>query len=180
MLCVGSADAQSVESIMRARERLELTEQQIQQLDALRRESVQRRNAEMAQIAELRSQLEAGQARRSDLMAAMEDQQEARQATAEQRRASIDAVLTEAQRETLQQMGRRDRRQRAGARPRAGQGPVRGPRAGVAPGRGPGAGAGFAPGRGPGFAPGPRAGRGAGPQPGDAGLIPADPDSGPR
>jgi len=136
--------AQSVEAIMRARERLELTEQQIAQLDAIRQEAVAQRSAEMARIAELRSQLEAGQIRRSDLMAAMEDQQDARQGRAEERRASIESVLTEAQRESLDTMRRRVDRQRPGAG-RAGPRARRG-----GPGRGIGPGPGAEPGRGPG------------------------------
>ena len=138
-------EAQSVEAIMRAREQLELTEQQVQQLDAVRREAVAQRNADMAQIAELRSQLEAGQIRRSDLMAAQEDQEEAREARAEDRRASIEAVLTEEQLESVQQMRRRaDRGRPAIARPGiGGRGPGFGPRA--RPGFAPGARRGFPP-----------------------------------
>ena len=133
LLVLGAApvEAQGVEAIMRARERLELTEQQVQQLDAIRSEAVAQRNADMAQIAELRSQLEAGQIRRSELMAAQEDLQEARQARAEQRRASIESVLTEEQLETVQQMrSRSDRRRAAIGRPGVGRfGPGVGPRA---------------------------------------------------
>jgi hypothetical protein len=148
-----TVSAQSVESIMGARERLELTDQQVQQLDAIRRDAVAERNAERAQIAELQSQLQAGQIRRSQLMAAMEDQRDARQASAAQRRASLESVLTEAQRESVQQMRRRGARQRpaAGADRR---GPGFGSRAG------PGFGGGVRPGLGPvarrGFRPAPR------------------------
>lgn len=142
-------EGQGVEAIMRARERLELTDQQVQQLDAIRRDAVSQRTAEQAQIAELRSQLAAGQIRRSDLMAAMEDQQDAREGRAEQRQARIDAVLTETQRESVQQMRRRADRQRPGVRgqrPAPGRGaPGVGPRRrfGLAPqgGAGPGGGA---------------------------------------
>jgi hypothetical protein len=147
LLLLGSVsiEAQGVEAIMRARERLELTEEQVRQLDAIRREAVAQRTEEMARIAELRSQLEAGQIRRSELMAAMEDQRDARRARAEERRASIDALLTEAQRESLEQTRRRIDRQRPGAgargrpgvgrgRPGFGAGPdVPGPRRGLAP-----------------------------------------------
>ncbi|HUG37579.1 MAG TPA: Spy/CpxP family protein refolding chaperone [Candidatus Limnocylindrales bacterium] len=149
LLVLGAApmEAQSVEAIMRARERLELTEQQVQQLDAIRREAVAQRSTDMAQIAEVRSQLEAGQIRRSELMAAQEDRQEARQARAEERRASIDAVLTDEQRETVQQMRRRVDRARPGIG-RAGVG-----RQGI--GR---SGPGFGPRARPGFAPGARRG----------------------
>ena len=127
LLVLGAArmEGQGVEAILRASERLELTEQQAQQLDEIRREAVAQRSAEMARLAELRSQLAAGQIRRSEVMAAMEDQQEARRTRAEERRASIDAVLTEAQRESVQQMRRRVDRQRpqtGRARPGVGRG----------------------------------------------------------
>lgn len=107
--------AQNVESIMRARERLELTDDQIESLDALRREVVQERTTEMAELAEMRSQLEAGQIQRSDLMAFMEDRREDRQGAVEQNRERVEAILTEDQLETLQQM--RQRQRRMGARP---------------------------------------------------------------
>lgn len=152
VLALGSAPvgAQSVEAILRSREQLELSEQQVQQLDQIRRGAVAERNAEMAQLAELRSQLAAGQIRRSDVMALMEDQQEARQARTEERRASIESILTEAQLDSVQQMRRRGDRQRAGlgrARPGIGR---------SAPGFGPGRRQGFAPGGRQGFAPGSR------------------------
>lgn len=140
LLAIGAVqlEGQSVEAILRASEQLELTEQQVQQLDQIRRETVAQRNAEMAQLGELRSQLAAGQIRRSDVMAAMEDQQDARQARAEERRASIQSILSEEQLESVQQMRRRVDRQRPGAgRSRPGAG-----RAGPGVGRG-----------GPGFGP---------------------------
>lgn len=115
VLGVTEVAAQRVESIMRARERLELTEDQLESLDALRREAVQERAAEMAELRELRSQLEAGQIQRSELMAFMEERREGRRALAEQRRERIEAVLTGDQLETLQQMRRR--RGRMGVRP---------------------------------------------------------------
>jgi hypothetical protein len=106
--------AQGIESIMRAQERLELTDDQIEQLDVLRREAVQERTAQMARMEELRSQLEAGQIQRSELMAFREDRREQREAFVEQRREKIEAVLTEDQLESVQQMRRRGR---MGARP---------------------------------------------------------------
>jgi hypothetical protein len=130
---------------------------------------VQERTAEMVEMQELRSQLDAGQIQRSQMMAFMEERQAARQGVAEQRRARIEAVLTESQLEMVQDMRRRDGRMgiRRGGRPgtdgpgsaargRAGvrgpQGPLRGPpRASLrdAPiGRGPGGGPAFLPRRG--------------------------------
>jgi hypothetical protein len=132
---LGASDlsAQSVEQILRNREVLELTEQQVRQLDGIRREMVQERAAEMAEMADLRSQLAAGLIRESQLMAAREARQDGARARSEQRRARIEAVLTEAQREELSTMRRQNVRDRmAGARPGFG----RGLRQGFAPGRG--------------------------------------------
>jgi len=134
---LGATDvgAQGVEQILRAREELELTDQQVQQLDAIRREMVQERMAEMAEMTDLRSQLAAGLIRQSQVMAAREERQEGAQARAEQRRESIDAVLTEAQREEALQLRRSAARDRIAARPQPG--PGFGPRRpGFAPGRG--------------------------------------------
>ena len=96
--------AQNVESIMRARERLELTDSQIESLDALRKETVRSRTEEMAELQEMRSQLEAGQIRRSELMAFMEERREGRQDAVGQQRERVEAILTEDQLEQLQQM----------------------------------------------------------------------------
>ena len=119
------AEAQGIERIMSARETLALTEDQISRLDAIRREMVAERSAEQAEIAELRSQLAAGQIRQSQLMAAQEARVDAAQGRQEERQARIDAVLTEEQRGAVELM--RNTRAAGG----------RGPRAqGVAPGRG--------------------------------------------
>ena len=109
--------AQNVETIMRARERLELTESQLESLDRIRREAVEERASEMAEMQELRSQLDAGQIRRSDMMAFMEERQEARGDIADQRRERVEAVLTESQLEMVQEMRRRGGRMGVGVRP---------------------------------------------------------------
>lgn len=122
---LGTTDvaAQNVEAIMRAQERLELTEDQLASLDAIRQQAVQERTAAMAEREEMRSRLDAGLVERSEVMALAERQRDARQATAEQRRERIDAVLTDSQREQLQEMRSRQNRMARGARP--------GPRPGV-------------------------------------------------
>lgn len=170
---MGATDvaAQNVEAIMRARERLELTAAQLESLEAFRRAAVQERTAEMVEREELRSQLEAGQIQRSEMMAFMEERREGRQTLAEQRREQVESVLTEEQLETLQDL--RPRRGRGvGVRPggrsgldgpgfaprgraeaRGPQGPLRGPpRAAFrgAPGRRGGDAPPFSPGRRPG------------------------------
>ena len=103
-----------VERIMQMRERLELTDNQLAQLDALRSTSVARRTAAMAQISELQSQLAAGQIERSDFMAAMEGRRDETEGVAEAHRTQIKSLLTDAQRETLEQASQRGRAFRAG------------------------------------------------------------------
>jgi hypothetical protein len=135
LAALGAADAsaQSVEQILRNREGLELTEQQVQQLDQVRREMVQERTQEMVEMAELRSQLAAGLVRESQVMAAREQRMDGAEARAEQRRARVEAVLTEEQREEARTLRRRAARDRIAAAPR---GPGQGGRPGFAPGRG--------------------------------------------
>jgi LTXXQ motif family protein len=112
-----------VEMIMQARERLELTDAQISQLDALRRTGVARRTAAMAEMAELQSQLTAGQIQRSEVMAAMEARRDESDGIARAHRTQIESILTEAQRESLQQAAQqRGRAQRAGQAARMRQG----------------------------------------------------------
>jgi len=139
-----------VESIMSMRERLALTEDQLAALDAIRSETVRLRTAEMAEGAEMRSRLRAGLIRPSEMMAFMEDRRDANAGVAEERRERIEAVLDEAQLESLRELrsgGRAFMRGRAGVR--GGRGQARVPsRGGGVPGRG------FRSGRRPGDEPG--------------------------
>jgi hypothetical protein len=131
--------SQGVERIMRARETLALTADQISQLDAIRREVVAQRSAERAEIEELRSQLSAGQIRQSQLMAAQEARMDAAQGRAEALGARVDAILTEEQRASVELMrGRADglRGRRPAGRP--GRGFAPGGRGGIGGGFGPG------------------------------------------
>ncbi len=97
---------------MSLRERLELSEPQMDRLDAIRRENVQRRTAEMAEMTDVQSRYAAGLIRRSDVMAAMEDQEEARRGRAGQQRESLQAILTEGQQESLNRVRREARASR--------------------------------------------------------------------
>ncbi len=113
---------------MQMRERLELTEEQIADLDLIRREAVERRSAEATELAELRSRLAAGQIERSEMMAWMEERRDASEGVADERRARIDGVLTEDQLASLAEMRGRPgafARGRMGIR---GGGGFRGPR----------------------------------------------------
>ncbi len=99
----------SVESIMRLRESLELSEDQVSQLDAIRRENVQQRTAEMARTTEVQSRYAAGLIQRSDVMAAMEERQEAARGRDGQQRERLQSILTEGQQESLNDLRRRNR-----------------------------------------------------------------------
>ena len=90
-----------VEAIMGMHERLALTEDQLGRLDAMRQESVQRRNTARAELAEVRSRFAAGQIERSEVMAFMEGRRDANQGVEERQRERLDAILTDAQVESL-------------------------------------------------------------------------------
>jgi hypothetical protein len=111
---------QGVEMIMSMRERLELTEDQLASLEEMRRGSVEMRNARAAEMAEMRSQLQAGQIRPSEMMAFMEDRRDAAADVAAGHQERIEGILNEAQLETLQATSRRGRRSARGSRGGAG------------------------------------------------------------
>jgi len=106
--------AQAVEGIMRLHEQLELSEAQLDDLDAVRIASVQQRTAAMVEMTELQSQLSAGLIQPSDVMAAREQWAEANRGQAEQQREQLESILTEAQRESLTQLRREGRAFAAG------------------------------------------------------------------
>lgn len=121
----------AVESIMSMRDRLELTDDQISALDRIRAERVQERSTLRAEMAEMRSRLQAGQIRQSEMMAFLEDRADARRDDAEERQAEIEAILDEAQIEMLDDLRTRTRafvRGRASARGGRGVRGARGPR----------------------------------------------------
>lgn len=133
--------APGVEGILRMRERLELTEDQVTRLDALRSERVEQRSLAAHEMNELRSQLRAGTIERAEAMDRMRTAREARAGQAEQDRATVEAVLNEDQRATLELLQAQRRAFEAGrrsglrghARDRRGGGEVRGPRRGGSP-----------------------------------------------
>lgn len=137
--------APGIERILRLREDLSLTDAQVEQLEAIRRESVGRRTSHRAEVEELASRLRAGQVEEE---AFRERVRALRESTAEEREAErerVDAILDETQRDRLEELNVRARG-RMGA---AGRG-------GYAPGMGPGA-RGWRGGYGPGDVRGPRA-----------------------
>lgn len=127
----------SIEAVMAMRERLSLTDDQIARLDDLRAESVERRSAAQAEVAEMRSRLAAGQIQRSEMMAFIEDRQAQAGDVREEQRARLESVLDATQLETLLEARGRTRafaRGRASAR-RGGRDGLRGPRSGIRSGR---------------------------------------------
>lgn len=138
---VRGGGAPGVEGILRMRERLELTEDQVSQLDALRSERVEQRTLAAHEMNELRSQLRAGTIERTEAMERMRTAREARAGQAEQDRAVVQGLLSENQRATLGQLQAQRRAFEAGRRSglrgqergMRGGGEARGPRRGGAP-----------------------------------------------
>ncbi|MDP2957123.1 MAG: hypothetical protein Q8N53_11935 [Longimicrobiales bacterium] len=157
-----------VEMILRQRERLELSEDQVRQLDQIRQEAVARQTAHRAEMAELTSKVRAGQMEASALREQMQARRDAAAEIQTQQRDRVEAVLNDAQKEKLQEWGARARAFQMGraSAMRGGQAfrgraPQAGFRGGFAPGmrqrfvpgaqgmrgfrRGPGMGPGFGP-----------------------------------
>lgn len=148
-----------VEGILRMRDRLELTEAQIQQLDQIRQEAVARRNAHRSQMEELRSRAMAGESDAAELREQMQAQREGAEGIRQAERERVEAILTEAQRDELQQIRDRAQAFMMGRRSamRGGRPAMRGPRPGMRGGRG---------------SRGPRFDRGMGPRRGFGGTPP--------
>lgn len=106
---MGRSAQPGVEQIMRLRERLELSESQLGQLDAIRSEVVQHRASQQAEMAELRSQVMAGQIEAAAARDQFEGRREAGEAFADDLRSRVESVLTDAQKETIQEAAGRAR-----------------------------------------------------------------------
>ena len=110
------------EQIIQMRERLQLTDEQINQLDDIRRENVQRRTTAMAEMAELRSQAMAGLINRSDMMSSLKASGEEGQAVVKPADL-VMSILTDQQRDILREAKMRSLRARSGkARGMSGRG----------------------------------------------------------
>jgi hypothetical protein len=134
-----------VEMVMRLRDRLELREDQVEELEELRRETVERRTAHRAQMDELRSQVRAGEMSRADFLEIAQARREASEEVRARDRERIEAILDEEQLQELETV-RAELRGFARGRAVRGQG-RRGPgadglrsgRGGACPGGGPAA-----------------------------------------
>ena len=98
-----------VEMILRQRERLELSEDQVRQLDQIRQEAVARQTAHRAEMAELASKVRAGQVEASALREQVQARREAATEIQTQQRERVEALLNDAQKEKLQDWGSRAR-----------------------------------------------------------------------
>jgi hypothetical protein len=99
----GMRRAESAEMIMSMRERLALTEEQIASLDVIRAERVEQRSMAQTDMAEMRSRLQAGQIRQSEMMAFTEDRRDGFAQSDGVQRQRLEAILDQTQLETLQQ-----------------------------------------------------------------------------
>ncbi|MCZ6918547.1 MAG: hypothetical protein O7I93_17365 [Gemmatimonadetes bacterium] len=100
----GAMDASRIERALRMRERLELTEDQITQLDALRRARVAEGQTAASELAELQSQFRARLLSRDDFRDAVRERREAAPAAEDD---PLDETLTEDQASQLDRAGRR-------------------------------------------------------------------------
>jgi len=91
-----------VEMILRQRERLELSQSQVDQLDKIREEAVQRRAAHQAQMAEVRSKMLAGEMKPAELRAQMESRRTAAAEVRTQQRERVESVLNDTQKQKVQ------------------------------------------------------------------------------
>ncbi len=96
----GAMSANRVENALRMRDRLELTDDQVAQLDALRRSQLAERQATMSAMAELQSQFRAGQMSREEFRDAMRDRRDSAQASGDD---PLSGILNDDQ---LAQLGR--------------------------------------------------------------------------
>ncbi|HKJ02036.1 MAG TPA: hypothetical protein VJ997_06260, partial [Longimicrobiales bacterium] len=100
--------------ILRQRATLELTDNQVKQLDQIRQEAVQRRSAHQAEMAELRSKVLAGELKAEDVRAQAEARRTAAEAIRTAQRERVDAVLNDAQKQKIQEFQNQARAFRMG------------------------------------------------------------------
>lgn len=114
------------EMVLRLREQLSLTEAQVGRLEALRREGVNARRERMAEMLDLRSQVEAGRITREELQAQVRSRAEAARATPPNAGERVREVLTDQQRVRLAEL-QVERMQRALQAQRRGPGRIGAP-----------------------------------------------------
>lgn len=93
-----------VEALLRNRESLKLTDAQVNQLEALRKEIVAQRQNEARDMIDLQSRIAAGHVDREEARKQMQSRREAMRNSLEQRRERLEKILTAEQREHLKEM----------------------------------------------------------------------------
>ena len=101
-----------VENLLRMRERLELTAQQLSQLEELRVAALERRKTRMAEMMDLQSRRRAGDLEREEWRDVMAERRETNRTQGARQREQITAILTDEQRDRITSL----RQQRAGTR----------------------------------------------------------------
>ncbi len=102
----------AVETLLRIRERLELSDEQIAQLEEVRGTTLEQRKARAVELVDLQSRWRAGELDRDEWRGLMAERREANRQQNVRYREQIGAILTDQQRERVVSLGS----QRAGAR----------------------------------------------------------------
>jgi Spy/CpxP family protein refolding chaperone len=92
----------SVENILRRKDDLKLTDQQVGQIEVLRKEEVARRQEEARELIDLQSRAAAGLLDRTEFRDAMEKQDDAQRIAARNVRNRLERILTDEQLEQIQ------------------------------------------------------------------------------
>ena len=116
-----------VEGVLRMRQELKLSDAQVSQLEALRKEIVAQRQNEARDMIDLRSRAEAGNLDREEARKQFESRRDAMRETMKQRKEKLEKILTEDQRTELRHL-QRERMDRAHMRERGARGFDRGDR----------------------------------------------------
>ena len=128
----------NVEAALRMREQLKLTDSQVTQLEALRKELVTQRQNQAREMIDMQSRAAAGLIEREEMRKQMQSRGESMRSAMEQRGERMERILTDAQREQLARAranGRRAELRRAGRAPGAPRAFERGRRRPPMPGR---------------------------------------------
>jgi len=110
--------APAAERVLAVREHLQLRDDQLQELEEMRREAVDRRMAALGEVEELRSRVRAGDLARDELRAHVRERFEVAREVREQDRERLEGLLDEGQLEAWQELQRERFAGRRGERPR--------------------------------------------------------------
>jgi Spy/CpxP family protein refolding chaperone len=116
-----------VEGVLRMRQELKLSDAQVNQLEALRKEIVAQRQNEARDMIDLRSRAEAGNLDREEARKQFESRRDAMRETMKQRQEKLEKILTDDQRTEMRHL-QRERMDRAHMRERGERGFDRGDR----------------------------------------------------